>query len=238
MTKSITFNSTVAVAMVGAMVLSFFAFALPASAAVNSTKINIVTTNRGTINNTTQSDSHTGQNFAAGSVGGTGGLGGDVTSAGSENNGGASAGNGGNGGNGGAGGLVQTGNATATAGTENALNSTDAEVDLGGCGCGDINSVTIDVITDNGDIANNIDNLTQSRARSGQNLALGSRGGNAGNGGVVNGGAGNENNGGASAGTGGAGGAGGLGGEVSTGNASSTSGTINLLNTSILRVRI
>lgn len=222
--------------------LAMFASAAPAFAAVNSTRINIQTTNRGAILNLTNAESHTGENIAEGSTGGTGGTGGSVTNSGggNENNGGAVAGNGGNGGTGGAGGLVQTGNASAEAGTQNSLNGTDAEVALD-CDCGDINSVTIDVITDNdrsSPFENVVGNITNARAHSGDNLARGSTGGNAGVGGLVDSGSGDENNGGAKAGSGGAGGAGGLGGTVLTGNASSTSGTINLLNTTILRVRI
>ncbi len=234
MTKSIALNSSLAVIAAVAMV---FSFVTPAFAAVNSSSVTINVTNRGTITNTTQADSHTGQNLALGSIGGAGGLGGGVSSAGSENNGGATAGNGGNGGNGGAGGLVQTGNATSESGTENGLNGTDLEVAFD-CECGDLNSVTIVANVDNDDTANTIDNTTQARARTGQNLALGSAGGNAGNGGVIDGGVGSENNGGAKAGSGGAGGAGGLGGTIGTGNASSTSGSINLLNTTFVRVRM
>ena len=223
-----------------AAAVAMFATATPAFAAVNSTKINISTINRGSITNVTTADSHTGLNLALGSAGGSGGTGGNVTSAGSENNGGALAGNGGNGGAGGPGGLVDTGNASAEAGTANDLNHTDAEVALD-CDCGDINSVTIDVVTDNDRVAptqNNIDNFTDARSRSGENLALGSLGGNGGVGGVVDGGVGSENNGGAHAGTGGAGGAGGVGATIRTGSASSTSGTINMLNTRLLRVRL
>jgi hypothetical protein len=217
--------------------LAMFASATPAFAAVNSTRITINTTNRGTISNITTADSHTGLNTALGSQGGAGAAGGNVTSAGNENNGGAIAGNGGNGGNGGAGGLVQTGDATSEAGTVNDLNNTDAEVALD-CDCGDINSVTIELDTDNDDIANNVANLTDARSRTGDNTALGSLGGDAGIGGNVDGGIGDENNGGARAGSGGAGGAGGLGGTIGTGHASSTSGTINMLNTVMLRVRL
>lgn len=217
--------------------LAMFATATPAFAAVNSTRISITTTNRGTISNVTQADSHTGLNVALGSVGGSGGTGGAVDGgSGDENNGGAMGGNGGNGGNGGAGGLVDTGDATSEAGSENSLNGTEAEVALD-CDCGDINSVTIELDTDNEDLGNNIDNFTDARSRSGENVADGSVGGNAGVGGAVTA-AGSENNGGARAGTGGAGGSGGLGGTVFTGNASSTSGAINMLNTTILRVRL
>ena len=236
MTKSITLNYTIAALVAFGMVL---ATATPAFAAVNSTRITINVTNRGTIDNVTQADSHTGANIALGSVGGSGGTGGAVTNSGGgdENNGGATGGNGGSGGSGGAGGLVQTGNASADAGSENSLNGTDVEVELG-CDCGDINSVTVELDVDNDDEYNNINNLTQARGRTGENRAEGSTGGNGGVGGVVDSGTGSENNGGAKAGTGGAGGSGGLGGTVLTGNASSTSAAINLLNTTILRVRI
>src|SRR3989344_1997641 len=114
MTKSITLNYTIAASVAVAMV---FAAATPAFAAVNSTRITINVTNRGTIDNVTQADSHTGNNTALGSVGGSGGTGGSVTNSGggNENNGGASAGNGGSGGSGGAGGAGGTGGASAGA---------------------------------------------------------------------------------------------------------------------------
>lgn len=235
MTKSITLNYTLAVVGAVAMVLATVA---PAFAAINSTSITLSITNRGSINNVTTSDSDTGNNVALGSLGGIGGNGGNVTSAGSENNGGAQSGNGGNGGNGGAGGWVETGDATSNSSSENGLNGTNAEVEFL-CDCGDVNSVTIDLEIDNDrefPTQNNINNLTDARARTGVNTALGSQGGDAGNGGVIDGGAGSENNGGATSGTGGAGGAGGLGGTVATGNASSTSRSVNLLNTTLLRV--
>lgn len=235
MTKSITLNYAIVTFVAVAMVL---AYAVPAYAAVNSTKITITTTNSGQISNNTQADSHTGQNVALGSQGGNGGNGGVVAAgSGDENNGGASAGNGGNGGNGGAGGLINTGDATADAGTENSLNGTDVLVEFT-CDCGDINSVTLDVDTNNNSENNRIDNNTQARGRTGENLALGSLGGTGGTGGDVAAGTGSENNGGSTGGHGGAGGAGGLGGEVNTGDANSTSGTINLLNTTIIRVRM
>src|SRR3989344_3613985 len=234
MTKSITLNYTIVALAAIAMV---FAYTGVANAAVNSTKINIVTVNRGSIDNVTNADSHTGANTALGSTGGAGGLGGDVTSAGNENNGGASAGNGGSGGSAGAGGFVETGDASADAGSVNDLNGTDAEVAFE-CECGDINSVTLDLITDNDEEANKILNRTGATARSGDNRAEGSVGGAGGIGGEIDGGNGSENNGGASAGTGGAGGSGGLGGEIRTGGATSVSAAVNWLNTTILRVRM
>ena|SRR3989344_1855050 len=223
----------IAIATTAAM----FAFAAPASAAINSSAFFISTTNRGTITNVTQADSNTGSNLALGSVGGSGARGGDITSSGSNNNGGTVSGNGGNGGNGGAGGLVNTGNATSNAGTENGMNGTDVDVDLTGA-ADDINSSTLDIVTDNNDLGNTIDNFTDARSRTGDNVAEGSVGGNAERGGEISGGVGDFNNGGATSGSGGAGGAGGLGGTIGTGAANATSGTINLLNTTLVRVRI
>jgi len=244
MTNRKTLNISVAAAVAVALALGFFAIAGSAYAAVNSSSITITTTNRGTIDNYTSARSHTGNNTALGSTGGKGGQGGDVVSAGNNNNGGATTGNGGNGGNGGDGGLVDTGDATATAGTENSLNETDAEIDFSTSG-GDVNSTSVDVITDNNigdtepcDCVNNIDNRTKARAYSGDNTANGSEGGDGERGGAITGGSGDFNNGGAGTGDGGDGGDGDLGGTILTGAASSTSATLNLLNTVIARVRI
>jgi len=205
---------------------------------INASSFLISVTNRGSVNNTTDADSRTGTNAALGSTGGAGGSGGNVVSAGNENNGSASAGDGGDGGTGGAGGLVTTGDATSDADSENALNSTGVEV-VSECGCGgDINGATVDVITNNNDSYNVITNLTQARGRTGENRAEGSTGGDAGDGGAVNGGAGSENNGGASAGTGSTGGSSSFGGEVRTGKSTSKSSATNLLNVSFFRVRL
>lgn len=233
MTKSITMNYAVAAALTAAMVLAFFASAATASAAMNSSSIFISTTNQGTIGNLTEAMSHSGFNSALGSVGGTGGVGGAVVSDGSNNNGAASAGDGGAGGNGGEGGLVETGDTDAVAGTENGLNGTDIDVQVPT----DMNSSSADVVTDNDDPFNVIANATRGDARSGENSALGSVGGDGSDGGVVAGGQGDYNNGGAASGTGGAGGAGNVGGTIRTGASRSEAGTINLLNTSIIRVR-
>ena len=230
----------VAVTLALAMVLSLFAFAIPASAAVNSSSITITTTNRGSIDNDTSARSYTGDNWAGGSQGGRGGDGGEVESDGANNNGGATSGDGGNGGNGGLGGLVDTGDADATADTENALNVTDAEVDLTSA-AGDVNSTGIVVVTDNDreyPTQNHIDNDTRAKARTGDNEAEGSVGGNADDAGDIEGGDDDFNNGGAESGNGGDGGAGSTGGTVLTGRADSLAGTINVLNAALVRVRI
>lgn len=201
--------------------------------------ITIIICNSGTITSTTTAEAETGTNVAQGSSGGDGGNGGDVDPLGDENNGGASAGNGGNGGNGGAGGFIQSGDATSDAGSLNGLNRTEAEVGRD-CDCGDINGMTVTIVVDNDPALpaqNTITNLSRSRARSGDNVADGSSGGNGGAGGSVDGGPGNENNGGASAGNGGAGGGSAIGGTIQTGAASSTSGSLNLLNFTRTHVR-
>ena len=60
----------------------------PLPRTINSSSITMNITNRGSITNVTQSDSHTGTSTALGSTGGTGGTGGSVTAgAGNENNG-------------------------------------------------------------------------------------------------------------------------------------------------------
>ena len=249
MTKSVTLNYGIAILAAVAMVV---AYALPTAtfAAVNSTYIEVPTVNRGTINNTTEAKAHTGENTAEGSEGGDGGYGGDVESnedagtGGNYNNGGAAAGDGGNGGDADDGGLVETGDATANAATANDLNGTEVDVDL--TTQEDVNGVYVEVDTDNGGCEcdeSTINNDTRARARSGENTADGSEGGDGQGGGDVeaNDGAdagGDYNNGGASAGDGGNGGDSGFGGTVRTGFASSTAGTINLLNTTIVRVRL
>lgn len=243
MTKSIALNYTIAAVGAIAMV---FTYAGIADAAINSSAIRIEIENTGKITNTTSASASTGNNHAEGSHGGDGDDGGDVEAgSGDYNNGGAEGGNGGSGGNASAGGLVNSGNATADAGTDNSLNGTDVEINLtNALGAGeDVNSTYIGVEIENGDDEEcdckpEIDNTTRARARTGSNDADGSFGGDGDDGGDVEADDGDYNNGGASAGTGGAGGSGGLGGEVNSGVASSTAGTINLLNTSIIRVRL
>jgi len=146
------------------------------------------------------------------------------------NNGGARAGNGGNGGNAGVGGYVETGDATATAGTTNEGNSTGVTISP----FGESNSSETEVDTDNA--SGYIGNTTTAAGNSGVNGAAGSAGGAGGEGGEVET-DGTSGNGGASAGTGGTGGSSGVGGLVRTGSTRSESGTINLLNTTSIRLR-
>ena len=205
-----------------------------ALAAMNSSSITITTTNSGNLDSSTTASAFTGLNTALGSTGGEGGNGGDVEvdGLGSNNNGGAETGNGGNGGAGGAGGWVDSGDATADAGAFNQLNTND--IDVGGDD-EDMNSSSLDVgLTNSG----NLTEATDARARTGLNTALGSTGGEGGNAGDSEvDGDGDNNNGGATTGNGGTGGVGGLGGTVLTGVASATSGSFNVSNTNIVRVR-
>ncbi len=170
------------------------------------------------------------------------------------------------GGDAGNGGYVVTGNATAEAGSANELNNVDIVVEGCGCeedenDCACIppwfrrdvdNSVTIKVYN-----SGEIENETEAKADTGDNKAKGSEGGNGGTagdggrGGSAEVGSDDEercgcewdlgSNGeavGGDAGQGGSadGGAGALGGEVRTGAAHSESGSINVMNTTMVRV--
>lgn len=170
------------------------------------------------------------------------------------------------GGDAGAGGYVDTGNASAESGSANELNNVDVAVEGCGCeedenDCACIppwfrrdvdNSVKIKVYND-GDIVN----VTNAGAETGDNKAKGSYGGtggtagDGGNGGKAEVGdeedcrcgddwfpAGNGDAVGGDAGQGGSadGGAGDIGGTVRTGEARSESGSINVMNTTVVRV--
>jgi hypothetical protein len=217
--------------------------AVPALADVNSSFIKIETSNTGSIENHTSAKSETGGNWAGGSRGGRGGSGGDVEvdGSGDYNNGGAVAGDGGTGGNSDIGGTVSTGNADAHATTENTLNDTFVDMDLYG---EDVNSSKIKVLTSNYsdncecDDSNVIDNRTKARARTGDNDADGSKGGKGGSGGDVEASTGDNNNGGSEAGWGGNGGSSSDGGWIETGAATSNASAVNVLNATLVRVRL
>ena len=178
---------------------------------------------------------------------------------------GGDAGSGGNGGDGGPGGLVDTGDAEANSGSLNTLNSVEIDVQAADCGCNDghqshgwgrrgdtdiDNSVNL-ALSNEGEILS----LTDAGANSGDNKAKGSYGGDGsygGNGGeggrakvegggfwdwndnfhgsVANGGDGGQG------GDGGNGGDGDVGGTIRTGRAESNSGSINVMNSTIVRV--
>lgn len=177
---------------------------------------------------------------------------------------GGNGGNGGNGGAGGPGGLVDTGDAEANAGSANTLNTTEVDVQAADCGCdngyshsgwgrrGDRtidNSVTVGVANTGAVLS-----LTGAAADTGYNAAVGSYGGNGADagdgadGGDATGGGGfwdwddnfhgSEANGGngGNGGDGGEGGEGDVGGTVRTGRAETNSGSINVMNSTIVRV--
>ena len=210
-----------------------FAFATPASAAMNSSAMVITNLNGGAIISGTTATANTGGNTAGGSRGGNGGSAGDVEAEdGNMNNGGAAAGNGGNGGNASAGGWVETGDADAEAGSINQLNSNDTDIEI----ADDMNSSGL-IVT--GASVGLIAEVTGAGANAGENSARGSRGGRGGQGGEVEADdTGSNNNGGATAGNGGNGGVGSTGGEVKTGKSTSAAGSLNVLNTNIVRVRM
>lgn len=248
-------------------------------------KASISVSNWGSVVNSTTASASTGGNTAGGSMAGNGSTGGngdeggnatanaDATkgdaTAGAMGGNGGNGGKGGNGGNGGVGGQIQTGNATAEAGTMNQVNTNDVSIE--GCACG----AGVDFDEDNVDDINVEDsakitlenggfvmNYTDARATTGDNKAEGSTGGDAGKGGNgdeggnatanadanagysynhhnkggsdANAGAQGGNGGnGAKGGNGGVGGAGGL---VITGAANSVAGTINVVNTNLVRI--
>ena len=98
-----------------------------------------------------------------------------------------------------------------------------------------VNSSYIKIETTN---SGSIDNTTKAKAETGGNWAGGSKGGRGGSAGDVGASSGDYNNGGATAGDGGEGGKGDDGGLVDTGVSTANSGTINILNQTLVRVRL
>ena len=286
-------NYGAAAATIAALTMSVFA-ALPASAfacgggcgssTYTNNSVTITVNNSGSIDSDTTAKADTGDNTAQGSYGGDAGKGGKGGSGGDAEAGkngkdcgcdpsvgnatGGNGGNGGAGGNGGdagPGGLVDTGNATANAGSLNTLNSTEIDVQAADCGCNSdphhssgwgrrghtetINAVTV-AVTNGG----SIDSDTKAKVETGDNTADGSYGGDGAKGGKGGSGGDAETHGGAlnwdgnpvggdayggSGGNGGVGGDGGrgdVGGTIRTGAGESNSGSINLMNSTIVRV--
>ncbi len=212
-----------------AAALAMFASAAPAFADINSSTVSISSSNTGTIVNSTSASASTGGNTAGGSTAGEGGHGGNVTASGSNNNGGAGTGDGGAGGNSGVGGEIHTGAASADSASLNALNENKTTVG----GHGNLNSSSVGVAsTNNGTIVDD----TSAKAKTGKNNADGSTAGDGGHGGDLTGGSGSGNNGGAWTGQGGRGGDSAAGGFVVTGDSMSRSGSVNVMNTNIVRV--
>ncbi len=201
-----------------------------------SSRVHVHNSNRAVVINSTDADANTGDNWAGGAEGGNGGDAGWGVNVLTEDTG-ATGGNGGNGGTAGEGGTVDTGNASADAGTINAVNSNVTSVRGGGCGCDDdIDDVHVSRSVHNYNRALLV-NRTDADADSGDNAASGAEGGNGGDAGTAvnvltddtsakGGNAGNGGNAGAKS-----------GGLVVTGRADSRAGTINVVNTNITRVR-
>jgi hypothetical protein len=184
--------------------------------------------------------------------------------AGAQGGNGGNGGKGGNGGDAGVGGTITTGDAEANSGVMNVVNSTDLEVE--GCGCdGNVNydeNEVDDIEVDNEvklELVNGgiVSNFTDAYAKTGWNVAAGVEGGNAGEGGNGDEGGNADADAdsdahhddmsdadawaqGGEGGNGGRGGRGGValeGGVVVTGNATSNSGAVNVINSTLLRVR-
>lgn len=186
--------------------------------------------------NHTNARAETGKNTAGGSRGGNAGNGGGIFSNGqAQDIEGVTTGAGGNGGLASDGGLITTGNATATARTSNLVNATNIAVNR--CACEGEDDGATRVVSRTHTL---LYNDTYSNARTGENTARGSRGGDAGNGGVIRATDGNEDEGegqeldDVTTGNGGQGGAAGLGGTVTSGAAHSHANTDNIVN----RVRV
>ena len=186
--------------------------------------------------NHTEASASTGGNYAGGARGGRGGDGGDIENeGGNQNVNDSDAGDGGDGGDATEGGTVMTGDATAGAKTANVVNTNVTRVDR--CGCdGEGGDSEGDVKVKNSSHAK-VFNDTEAKAKTGYNLAKGSRGGRGEDGGDIENEGGNQNVNGSDAGNGGDGGTGGSGGWVETGDAVAGSRTFNLVNTNFTRVR-
>lgn len=176
------------------------------------------------VNNTVSASAKTGGNSANGANGGSAGAGAKVFASDDNNSGGR----GGNGGNGGDGGMIVTGNAHASAGVMNTVNSNRTSVNNCACSGDDDNDETTVQNRNRAHVRNNVD----ASAKTGWNDANGGNGGSAKDGGAVIF-SDDDNTGGA----GGNGGAGGWGGSVQTGNASSHSHAVNVVNRNLTRVR-
>jgi len=216
-----------------------------------ATHVNITLHNGAMVINETETVANTGGNMADGSYSGAGGDGGSIENAGGEQDvEGSATGNGGTGGNAGLGGAVQTGEALAVSSIANTVNSTVVRAD--DCGC-DGTLGRVRVRTHNFAF---LGNRAITAANTGDNAALGSYAGDAGEGGDIENGDnhGYENGlrGGedddsqddadqevddSTTGTGGNGGASDAGGSVLTGPATTRASIVNLVNSNRIQIR-
>ena len=245
-----TISKAAAIATSVALFLPLAAFADTLTGNSTVSDVTVTNTNRAMVFNMTSARSSTGDNYAGGSYGGSGGSGGEVEASGGGSGSAvitdSSGGTGGTGGTASDGGAIQTGDAAATAGTMNSVNSNIT--DIQGCGCNATSTGGNDVLTDNAAtssvaVNNNNDGMlgngTMATADTGGSKASGSRGGRGGSAGDVEarvqGGSGVVTNG--TGGDGGAGGNSGLGGTILTGSSTTNSGTVNVINWNLTRVR-
>lgn len=216
-----------------------------------ATHVNISLHSGAMVMNETETAANTGNNLADGSYAGAGGEGGGI-----ENNGGgqdvegSATGNGGTGGNAGLGGAVQTGDALAVSSIANTVNSNVVRVDS--CDCdGTLGRVRVRTH----DFAF-VGNRAMTAANSGDNAAMGSYAGEAGDGGAIENGD-DRGHGGhndtrengndddeadqevddSTTGAGGNGGASDAGGSVLTGTATTRASIVNLVNSNRIRIR-
>ncbi|MFH0892727.1 MAG: hypothetical protein V1867_08225 [Candidatus Falkowbacteria bacterium] len=193
---------------------------------VRDLSIEVTNTKTAVITNTVTTLATTGNNTANGGAGGAAGHGGNVTESDDANTGGA----GGAGGAGGDGGNITTGAATAASRIINRVNVDRTRI--APCDCeNDLASSTENIVINNLDTATLV-NTANTSALTGDNIADGGDGTDAGNGGSITGSE-DDNIGGA----GGAGGAAGWGGIITTGPSNSDTRIVNRVNHIINRIR-
>lgn len=219
-------------ALVSTLPLATFGFA-GVALADDEGQTNVSNHNSAIVINVVRSSSNTGFNLAGGSTGGNGGSAGDINNSGDgvEE---SSTGDGGMGGDGGIGGTIVTGEATAEADVVNVVNTNDTEVDRRGCACEDDSDVEGDDTVEN-ENESLVGNGVEAEANTGLNLAIGSEGGNGGQGGAINN-TGSEDVDESHTGNGGHAGMGGPGGLVQTGYSHSRVGVVNVVGTNITRI--
>jgi len=236
MTKSYSLNVVIAMLGILAMVFAF----TPVSALAwgggwgGGDDVDVTNSNSAAVFNHVGASANTGGNNASGASGGSGGDGGDIDNDGNDVED-STTGNGGAGGDADgplSGGLVDTGDAGATAGVVNVVNTNRTTVDL--CGCDeDDDGGDVDVRNRNrAFVGNHVD----ADANSGDNNASGAEGGSGGGGGDIDNDDGDDVDD-SDTGNGGAGGDGGEGGTVFTGVAVSEAGAVNVVNKNRTRIR-
>ena len=253
-------TNTLALLTIALMALGAYAITMPASAfwqmsdSGDDNDIKVSVTNNATVNNNVEVEAETGDNEAAGGDGEEGGNGGEA-----EGTGDNTGGNGGNGGSGALGGYIVSGHAAAYSSILNEVNIVKTMIS-DSCGCEADKPTMFSFMnrrsSDNGDdndirvrVNNNatVNNTVEVEAETGDNEADGGDGDEGGNGGdAENRGArdsrmmmpffsfwSHDNN---QGGAGGTGGSGGVGGEIYSGNATSGSDVVNVVNRIVTRI--